>query len=89
MDMELRLWFSISEHFGLYLKDGGKVSDLVKQADEIMLATERRDLMPNYQGMAWYLDGQVEPDPAAVRPIIPTKVEQLFLHLFHDLGGIG
>ena len=93
-DMENNLWACILDHFELeetWLFGKGKnryVCDYVKEADEIMLATERRDLMPNYQGMAWYLDGQEEPDPSPVRPIIPAKAEQLFLRVFNDLGGI-
>lgn len=86
-NMETVIWDCVLLHFGLedlwYQKTG--VQENVKRADEIMLATERRDLLPNYKGMEWYLDGQVEPDPAQVRWMAPVLVERMFLDLFNKL----
>ena len=56
----------------------------VKIADNILLATEARDLMhPLLPG--WFLDQS--PLPFKIEPMLQEKVEKLFLERFYELTG--
>jgi 5'-deoxynucleotidase YfbR-like HD superfamily hydrolase len=56
---------------------------IVKQADDQLLATERRDLLAA-SPRKWTLD--VEPLPERIEPWTPEQAEQMFLYRFHALN---
>lgn len=62
-------------------------ADLVKRADEILLSTERRDLMPS--DLDWKANGNApisaEPLEMQIRPIAPGAAEMWFLATFNSL----
>jgi len=60
------------------------VSNLVKMADDIMLATERRDLLAKGPGK-WRIEELVDPDDMLVLPKPPGTVKSIFLKLFGEL----
>ncbi|MDQ5902525.1 MAG: 5-nucleotidase [Pseudomonadota bacterium] len=61
---------------------------LIKRADLIALATEKRDLMP-HSSEAWQSLGGIAPLPARIKPLSPPVAKQLFLLEFQRLAGIG
>ena len=75
---EDRLLELIMQHFGL----PWPMPPAVKRADDIMLATEQRDLMatpPEPWGVP------AEPMPAPIVPTPPAQAESAFLARFHEL----
>lgn len=63
-------------------------SQVVKYADLIMLATERRDLNID-DGTRWpYLDGISPTDMFTVNPLRPGQAFSLFINRFNELGGL-
>lgn len=79
-EIEARLWTVIAERFGVPVELAAEV----KLADEVMLATEKRDLMAPSE-LPW---GPL-PEPLAGR-IVPWDVEVArgqFLARFAELGG--
>lgn len=88
-EMEEKVWRSILEHFGLLeVWEHFPLEPLVKRADNILLATERRDLLPDGPGRArytWAVEEQVEPDPIGVIPIPSERARVLFTELFERL----
>ena len=70
----------IGERFGVDLSHNA----IVKQADLIALATEKRDLMP-YSVEEWaYLIG-LEPMEAVILPMAPDVAKRAFLHEFERI----
>jgi len=55
-----------------------KDSRLIKEADDVLLATEARDLLPNMDGWARL----PEPLPARIKPLSAATAETLFLREF-------
>lgn len=60
--------------------------DLVKQADLIALATERRDLMP-MESVEWEVLASISPLLTTIKPQNPTRAKQSFLNTFFMLTG--
>lgn len=61
--------------------------DEVKQADMILLATEKRDLMPPHED-EWLLIKGVTPMAEIINPWGPAKAEREFLMMWEELGGV-
>lgn len=59
----------------------------VKHADLVMLATERRDLMPVHPD-GWTLINGIEPLAFHVTPVRPELAKVLFLKRFEELMGV-
>jgi hypothetical protein len=81
-ETEARVMACVCEAFELTLVE----PSIVKVADRILLATERRDLMPP-SSLAWRDEEQVEPCPARIVPMSPRLAEYAFLDRFTDLWG--
>lgn len=62
-----------------------EMSSQVHQADRILLATEKRDLMP-YDGTPWPILDEVEPLPDRIVPWTPERSLGLFLRRFAELS---
>ena len=62
-----------------------EMSSQVHQADRILLATEKRDLMP-YDGTPWPILDEVEPLPDRIVPWTPERSLVLFLRRFAELS---
>lgn len=58
----------------------------VKHADMILLATERRDLMPTHSAPWACLDG-IEPLERTIAPLSPDEAKELWMECFEELGG--
>lgn len=56
----------------------------IKAADNVMLATERRDLMPR-DGRRWLVTDDVPMRAATIRPWSPRFARAAFLNAFHSL----
>ena len=80
---EDRVWRAICERFNL-----DPTLDLgVKDADNIALLTERRDLLlPT--GYQWSLLAKYQPAKRTIHPLPAPVVEDYFLKYFHALGGV-
>lgn len=59
----------------------------VKQADLIMLATEKRDLMPACD-MAWHLLEGITPLPARIEPLGPDAARALFMRRYTEISNM-
>jgi hypothetical protein len=71
----------IGERFGVNLSH----NPVIKRADLISLATEKRDLLP-YSAEPWaYLEG-VKPCQEILRPMPPEEAKQAFLQQFEALS---
>lgn len=76
--------------FGLDVNDSNVWSE-VKRADMIMLATEKRDLMPpcvegaNKNEWAWLAEGGFHPLPGAIKPWGHKRAKCEFLARFYEL----
>lgn len=80
-DMEALAMMAVVGKFGLEWPEPREV----KIADLVLLATEKRDLMPADDG--WALG--CEPLRAAIRPWSPAAAEAAFLDAFYRLHGAG
>lgn len=78
--IERKIEHVIRRHFRLSLT----LDTLVKQADMIMLATERRDLMPDL-GDSWECLLGVKPREQPVQALSPAGAYILFLHRYQQL----
>jgi len=81
---EERIWKRLAPRFTLPIK----LHPLVKEADNVALMTERRDLCPP---SPWPWDEYFEqyaPLPEVIIPMPMELVEKLFLQRFHQLGGV-
>lgn len=82
------VWKVILKRFGLE-EVWPEVEMFVHEADQVMLATERRDLLPKaaqrFNG-EWDIDEQhIEPDAMHIKAQPPEKIKQYFLATFHAL----
>lgn len=82
-DIESRLWSAIRKRFFLPLD----LPDDIKHADLVMLATERRDLMPPHYAEWPCLEG-VAPLPDLIKPWSPQEARVKFLSRFLRLSAI-
>ncbi len=69
---------AVADHFGM----PHVMSEAVKLADMIALATEKRDLMP---GGEWSWGPLPDPDPKALVPLGPMDAEMAFWGRYYDL----
>jgi hypothetical protein len=73
---------AIAPHFGF--KASAIKSTVIKQADEVLLATETRDLMGVKPG-DWSL--RAEPLSERIVPVSPAEAKAMFLARHRELGG--
>ena len=73
---------AIRTRFGLPILPSGPV----KRADRILLATEKRDLMPE-DSFTWPILEGVEPLPDPILWCSPDRAMAMFLRRFEELGG--
>lgn len=71
---------AVFAHFGLTPEMPPKI----KNADLVLLATEKRDLMPEDTHVWGILEG-VEPMPERIRPLLPQAAMELFMARFNEL----
>lgn len=79
-DIEARVDGAIRAAFGLPLQ----MTTVVKRADLILLATERRDLMPPDDTPWAILDG-IEPLPRRIVAMQPSRAQAIFLKRYVEL----
>jgi hypothetical protein len=80
--IEARLMTCVCERFGLPYAEPPEV----KEADNVLLMTEKRDLMPNSPGK-WA--ETAEPLPGRIIPWGPERAEVEFLEYFEDAVNLG
>lgn len=68
--------------YGLEPGPSDQVRNLVREADAIALATEKRDLMPSGLNWGWL----PEPDTTPARPITADKAAAWFVGIWHGLA---
>jgi 5'-deoxynucleotidase YfbR-like HD superfamily hydrolase len=78
-EAEHQVMAAIAERFGLDLREPA----IVKQADTILLSTERRDLL-NHE-LPWNADELVDPLPFIIIPDSPFEAKERFLERFAEL----
>lgn len=83
-DAEYRVWGAIALALGVC----PITYDVVHQADLVLLATERRDLMPS-DLFAWPVLVGVEPIVAAIHPMSSGWAYAEFMHRYRLLAGEG
>ncbi|MCL1619472.1 HD family hydrolase [Ralstonia sp. SM1864_UCD524_TZ4] len=81
--VEARVDGVIRARFGL----PAKLSDAVATADLVLLATERRDLMPNDPTPWTVLDG-IEPLARRVNTVHPERAQAMFIRRWVELRGV-
>jgi hypothetical protein len=79
--IEQRVEAALCDAFGIALP-----LNIVKHADLVMLATERRDLMPMTSDN-WELIAGIEPLPEIINPWYPEKAEREFVRLWDEITG--
>lgn len=79
-DVEDRVDAAIRERFGL----PPSCSDVVKRADLVMLATERRDLMPQ-DSTPWEILRDIQPHPRKLVAMHPARAQASFLRRWVEL----
>jgi uncharacterized protein len=79
--IEARVERVVLEAFGLQLP----LPEEVKRADLVMLATEKRDLMPAGAAGTWGLLKGISPLPEPIVPLAPKEAERLFLDRWTEL----
>ncbi len=77
--VEAKLWEAIAEKFGVAVE----LSEEVKAADDVMLVTERRDLMPNADDWGW--EGAPAPDKAIIQPWLISTARKEWLRMLEGL----
>lgn len=80
--VERRVQSAVLARFGI-----GAIPDVVKAADLVLLATERRDLMP--PGGEWECLRGVSPLPRRIVPLAPAVAKREFLRLFAECSAVG
>lgn len=73
---------AIAKRFGL----PPELDPEIKFADLVVLATERRDLMPKCLA-EWECLAGLQPLPGRIEPLLPVDAEGEFLNRFRALGG--
>lgn len=79
-EIEQRIWSAICQRFGI----STELPQCIKQADLIMLATERRDLMPYHTELWPCLDG-IEPVEAEIVTMEAVYARSAFLTSLYGL----
>lgn len=79
--MEARVIAAINHRFGLSTELSAHDRYLIKRADLIALATEKRDLMPNARG-EWECLGDAVAHPSLIAPLQPLAAKEAFLLAF-------
>jgi uncharacterized protein len=85
-DAKSEMRAKINERFGLGLVQSQECQDVIRHADLIMLATERRDLM-SPDNTPWLMLAGIEPRGAIIRPMMPNTAESAFLYRYKELTG--
>lgn len=80
--IEQRVEAAVLGRFGL----PPKLPPVVKTADLVMLATEKRDLMPRSGNLLTVLSG-FEPRPEPITPVSPQLAKRMFLARYEQLRG--
>lgn len=80
VDLEREIWAKIAERFDIKVE----LDEEVRYADNVMLATEARDLMTP-PPEPW--ESLPEPLPHALIPWAPVRAESWFLSIFYALDG--
>lgn len=81
--IEKRIEIALFNHFGIPYP----LPDWVRKADLIMLATEKRDLMPPADD-EWKLIAGIQPMAEVINPWHPEKAAREFLMRYEALGGV-
>lgn len=81
-EIEREIERAVRAQYGL----SGAMNSAVKRADLIMLATERRDLMPECELLWSILDG-VKPLEEILSPLPADEARALFMARFADIAG--
>jgi uncharacterized protein len=85
-DHESLMQAHIYDRFGLGMHQADECRDVIRQADLVMLATERRDLMAP-ESTPWPILVGIEPRAPFIRPLMPQAAESEFLRQFKLLTG--
>lgn len=84
-EIEARVSKVVAKKFNL----PDKMPPEIKLADRILLATEKRDLMPNAAMTdAWDIIRGLTPLKDEIIPLYPHQAERLFLNRYKQLGGV-
>lgn len=81
--IEHRVEYAVRAYFNLPYE----MSRAVKHADLVMLATEKRDLMPAHEASddTWAILQTVQAHPARIFPMPPMLARHSFMARFHEL----
>ena len=82
--VEAMVWAAVVEKFGIQTAFRAECMMEVKEADDVALMTERRDLLLK-SPMGW--STRAEPVPEMIRPLAARDAEFKFLELFDELEG--
>ncbi len=87
--IEERFEVVIRTKFGLPLAADARATNkkIIKEVDYKLLATEKRDLMPN-DGEDWIYLKDVSPMPFTIIPWSPKEAKERFLQRYEELRGI-
>lgn len=78
--IEARIWSAICERFSI----PEELPECVKHADLVMLATERRDLMP-WNPTPWDCLSGIEPLATVIQPLNSMQARSMFLNQLIEL----
>lgn len=78
-EIEKKVERAIADRFNLTLP----MSPCVHHADQIMLATEKRDLMPDSDN--WFAGTNILPLPTKIEPVSPAVAKSMFLARYNHL----
>ncbi|OWW18430.1 metal-dependent phosphohydrolase [Noviherbaspirillum denitrificans] len=89
---QYRTWESmmqaeIFDRFGLGMEQSDECKACIQEADLIMLATERRDLMPP-DATPWAILEGVKPRNGNISPVSSHLAESMYLSRFKELAGV-
>lgn len=85
-DLEGMMQARIFQRFGLGLLQSDECRACIREADLIMLATERRDLMAP-DSAPWAILEGIKPRPGYISPMNALTAESTFLSRFKELAG--
>lgn len=83
--LERRLQVQIYDRFDIALSEKDEV--IIKRADLVALATEKRDLMPRQKNETWTYIHEYEPDERTIIPLLPNEAKKIFMEKFFEYGG--
>lgn len=84
--IEINIEAAVFQRFGLLWPDAAVAA--VKHADQVLLVTEQRDLMPPRGDGDWSSVDGIEPLPWTIEPLPSFVAKALFLRRFEQLGGV-